>query len=191
LSGLSSFVRLLPCRRRVGGGTLIPLLQLEEQELGDGVFNVGEERFWSSLFSSGPSSSTPSSSSPNAPPPDTGTSPPSSTAPPPLNYTALSRSLLVRTFAFLSNSISSFVRLLPCRRRVGGGTLIPLLQLEEQELGDALSRSLLVRTFAFLSIPESLLTDVEHTIAQFLFFQLQERGARIRRRSIGRRRGGR
>lgn len=79
-----------------------------------------------SLFSSGPSSSTPSSSSPNAPPPDTGTSPPSSTAPPPLNYTALSRSLLVRTFAFLS-------------------------------------------------IPESLLTDVEHTIAQFLFFQLQER----------------
>lgn len=39
----------------------------------------------------------------------------------------------------------------------------------------ALSRSLLVRTLAFLSIPESLLTDVEHTIAQFLFFQLQER----------------
>ena len=39
----------------------------------------------------------------------------------------------------------------------------------------ALSRSLLVRTLTFLSIPESLLTDVEHTIAQFLFFQLQER----------------
>lgn len=82
----------------------------------------------SSLFSSsGPSSSTPASPSSNPPAPDnTATSPPPPTTTPPLNYTALSRSLLVRTLTFLS-------------------------------------------------IPESLLTDVEHTIAQFLFFQLQER----------------
>ncbi|KWU43399.1 DUF726-domain-containing protein [Rhodotorula sp. JG-1b] len=81
----------------------------------------------SSLFSSGPSPSTPASPSSNPPAPDnTATSPPSPTTTPPLNYTALSRSLLVRTLTFLS-------------------------------------------------IPESLLTDVEHTIAQFLFFQLQER----------------
>lgn len=79
-----------------------------------------------SLFSSGPSTSTPASPSSNPPASEKATSISSSTAPPPLNYTALSRSLLVRTLAFLS-------------------------------------------------IPESLLTDVEHTIAQFLFFQLQER----------------
>lgn len=79
-----------------------------------------------SLFSSGPSTSTPASPSSNPPASEKATSISSSTAPPPLDYTALSRSLLVRTLAFLS-------------------------------------------------IPESLLTDVEHTIAQFLFFQLQER----------------
>ncbi|GAA5865152.1 hypothetical protein JCM3774_002150 [Rhodotorula dairenensis] len=39
----------------------------------------------------------------------------------------------------------------------------------------ALSRSLVVRTLAVLWIPESVLSDIEHTIAQFLFFQLQER----------------
>lgn len=38
----------------------------------------------------------------------------------------------------------------------------------------ALSRSLVLRTLAVCSIPASVLTDVEHTIAQFLLFQLQE-----------------
>ncbi|GAA5984598.1 hypothetical protein JCM10908_003415 [Rhodotorula pacifica] len=42
----------------------------------------------------------------------------------------------------------------------------------------ALSRSLVVRTLTILSIPHSLLTDIEHTIAQFLFFQLQERNSK-------------